>query len=138
MRSAMAYRSGKILEARGLDMVQSELWMMLLSDLYVFDGAHGRRSELSKYEITGPGYTSGGRPINGRTLNWNGDVLQVKAEDVLWPRASIRARYAVVYRARGGDPSQDELVNCQDFGDNVASMNGPFRVEWPEGVMRES
>lgn len=135
---ALVYRSGKIVEARGFDCLADPVYVMLLNDAYEFKDDQAARSEVSKFEITGLGYTAGGRPISGRTFAWRGSVLQVKADDVSWPRSSLRARYGVMYRARGGDPSKDELMCCFDFGENVASMNGPFIIEWPGGVMRES
>ena len=138
MMATQPYRSGKVLEARGLDVVSDEIWVMLLTDEYSFNSFHSSRENLVSFESTGPGYKAGGRPVMGRKLEWAGDVLQVKAEDPLWSRASVRAKYAVLYRARGGEASKDELICCLDFGDNVSSMNGPFKIEWPGGVMRES
>ena len=40
------------------------------------------------------------------------------------------ARYAVIYRARGGASSADELLCYVDFGADVSSTGGAFTIAW--------
>lgn len=133
----LQYKSGKTLEARGFNSLSDPVAVMLLGPEYVFSADHGTRAAVMGHEISGPGYKAGGLQVGGRVENWEGGTLQIKAANVVWPRSSIRARYGVMYRARGGVESGDELICCYDFGDNISSMNGPFTVEWANGVVRE-
>ncbi|NBW63990.1 MAG: hypothetical protein EBR33_12965, partial [Synechococcaceae bacterium WB4_1_0192] len=45
-----------------------------------------------------------------------------------WPSSTITARKMVVYRARGGASSADELVACIDNGVNVSSSGNTLSV----------
>ena len=45
-----------------------------------------------------------------------------------WTTATITARYAVYYKARGGASSADELVAVVDFGSDVTSTAATFTL----------
>jgi hypothetical protein len=47
---------------------------------------------------------------------------------VSWASSTITARKLVVYKARGGASSADELVACVDFGADVTSTANTLSV----------
>lgn len=107
---------------------------LLLADGYWPDPAHRRRSDVTG-EVSGPGYTAGGQDVQGRALTLPG---RLDAADVVWPRSRISARWAVLYRARGGSPEADELVACFDLGGLRQSAGGDFRVAFDDDGLIEA
>jgi len=79
---------------------------MLCTSSYTPDlDTHDFRSDVTN-EVTGTGYSAGGQAL-----------------------ASVTVTY-VVYRARGGASSADELLCYVDFGTDVSSTGGPFTIAW--------
>ncbi len=102
---------------------------MLVTSSYTEDrAAHSKRSNVTN-EVTGTGYTAGGATVTltfaVNTTTHKG-TLTVGA--VSWPSSTITARKMVVYRARGGASSADELVCCIDNGVNVSSSANTLSV----------
>ena len=102
---------------------------MLVTSSYTEDrAAHSKRSNVTN-EVTGTGYTAGGATVTltfaVNTTTHKG-TLTVGA--VSWPGSTITARKMVVYRARGGASSADELVCCIDNGVNVSSSANTLSV----------
>lgn len=95
------------------------------------------RNDIINEVANGNGYTTGG---NACTLtvaavdNTNNDV-EVTCAAVSWPTSTITAAAAVIYKARGGLASADELLCHLDFGGNVSSTNGTFTVT-PSGSLK--
>jgi hypothetical protein len=109
-------------------------YCMLVTDAYVpnkgFD--HFRQDVLNQAgsEVTGAtGYMAGGQ-LSACTVGMNAGINQVSLTFTgpVWNSASITARGAVIYHARGGAASADELVTYADFGMDVTSSNGTFTV----------
>ena len=97
---------------------------MLVGSGYTEDrNAHTKRSNVTN-EVTGTGYTAGGVTV---TLTGTLDTastppkLTVTTSAAVWPTSTITARKLVIYRARGGASSVDELVCCVDNGVDLAS-----------------
>jgi hypothetical protein len=90
---------------------------MLVNSSYVEDrGAHSRRSSITN-EISGTGYTAGGAAVTltvGTNTTTHKTTLTIGA--VSWPSSTLTARKMIIYRARGGASSADELVACIDNG----------------------
>jgi hypothetical protein len=79
-------------------------------------GTHTKRSDITN-EVTGTGYTAGGAAVTlSASLNTTTHVLTLTIGAVSWASSTITARKLVVYRARGGAGSADELVACIDNG----------------------
>jgi hypothetical protein len=74
-------------------------------------------------EVTGSGYTAGGKQVTGATLNTDVDTgtVYVNFNNVSWPGASFTARGALIYNATGNNKS----VLVLDFGSdkNFNSIN---------------
>lgn len=104
--------------------------MMLVTSSYTANkDTHTKRSDVTN-EVTGTGYTSGGDTtavtVTKDTAN---DRIDIDFGNVAWSSATITAAGAVIYKARGGASSADELVCFLDFSGNVTSTNGTFTVD---------
>lgn len=77
-------------------------------------GTHTKRSDITN-EVTGTGYTAGGAAVTlSASLNTTTHVLTLTIAAVSWASSTITARKLIVFRARGGASSADELVCCID------------------------
>lgn len=88
-------------------------------------------------EVTGTGYTAGGNAVTltvAAVDAANNDV-EITASAVSWAASTITATGAVIYKARGGASSADEVLCYLDFGGSVASTNGTFTVT-PSGSLK--
>jgi hypothetical protein len=102
----------------------------MLVDGYLVDPRnHQKRSDITD-EVSASGYTAGGQLLTDVTATMDSTNSQTvwTASNPLWPNATITATGAVVYKARGGDPSEDNLVSYIDFGGAVSVVNGTFIV----------
>ena len=101
--------------------------MMLVTSSYSASKAtHDKRNDVTN-EITGTGYTAGGNAvICSLSDDTNKKILTFAA--VSWPSASFTTAGAVIYKARGGASSLDELVLYLDFNGNVVSSGSTFNV----------
>lgn len=105
--------------------------VMLVTEKYAFDQrGHRRRSDV-QHEAVGTGYTSGGAVVRV-FISAPEDIEGVAIEfgSAEWTRASVVARGCVVYKSRGGLPTDDELVAFVDFGKDVASTDAAFTVSF--------
>lgn len=90
---------------------------------------HTKRSDVTS-EVSGAGYTSGGVALANKTVTMNttSDKGVFDADDVTFSTATITARGAVLYKARGGASSADELIAYLDFGSDITSTAGNFNI----------
>lgn len=104
--------------------------MMLLTNAAApSKSAWAKRSDVTN-EVAGTAYVAGGSAVTVTitAASGNGDLEQVNLADVAWAASTITARYAVVYKSRGGLASADNLVAILDFGADFTSTNGTFTV----------
>jgi len=89
---------------------------------------HTKRSDVTN-EVTGTGYTAGGVAsactVTKDTAN---DKVTLAFAGVSWATSTITARGAVIYKARGGASSADELVAYVDFNGDIATTGGTFTL----------
>lgn len=117
-------------EARGaIDFDTDTFKMLLLSSGYTGNqGTHTKRSDLTN-EVTGTGYTAGGIVVAVTAVKDTANKrVTLTFANGSWPTSTITARYAAVYKARGGAASADELVFLNDFGGDQSSSGGTFSV----------
>lgn len=110
-----------------LDFPVDSFKMMLVTGSYSPNkSTHDKRDDVTN-EITGAGYTStGNTTVCTVTNDTNKKILTFGA--VSWPSATFTAAAAVIYKARGGASSADELIAYIDFGGDVVSNGGTFSV----------
>ena len=80
-------------------------------------------------EVTGTGYTAGGRQVTGATLNTDVDTgtVYVNFNNVSWPGASFTARGALIYNATRSNAS----VLVLDFGSDKSFSSVSNTVTMP-------
>ncbi len=116
--------------AHGLiDFEADVFYALLVTSAYAPDkGMHTKRSDVTD-EVTGTGYTPGGRQsavtVTKDTANHR---VTASFSPVVWPTATITARGAVLYKRRGGAATADELVAYVGFGSDITSTNDSFTV----------
>lgn len=118
------------LDSQSYNPATATFYAMLVDNTYSPDRAnHTKRSQVTG-EVTGAsGYLAGGQLVTlTRALNSAGHKRTWTFSSPSWASASITARGSVIYNARGGSPSADELVIYVDFGMDVTSSNGSFAV----------
>lgn len=88
-------------------------------------------------EVTGTGYTAGGRTLSGVTWTYDSTNKrgQLGANAVTWSGVTITARRAVVYK-NTGTASTSRLVGWLDFGLDKSYVAEDFQLSFPSGVSR--
>lgn len=104
--------------------------IMLVGSAYTPNiDTHTKRSDVTN-EVSGTGYTAGGIALVNKTVTMNttSDKGVFDADDLTISNATITARGAVLYKARGGASSADELIAYLDFGADITSTAGNFNI----------
>ena len=79
-------------------------------------------------EIQGPGYAAGGQQLTGpQILGPANGTAYATFNDPIWANSSLTARGALIYN----QSKQQRAVAVLDFGSDVSSNNGSFRVKFP-------
>lgn len=126
------YHGFRYLLGRGIiDLEHDRFKVMLVDASYQFDPEHVHRQDVQG-EIVGQGYEEGGISLvatSWRRIQDKPYVAAFDAEDAVWPRSSLSARGAILYRD-GGGRQPDFLICHQDFRLDIHSTNHEFVVEW--------
>ncbi len=106
----------------------------LLGPSYTPDPAHNDWSDVSGFETTATGYTSGGTTltIETPTINTATGLYVFEFADVTWASLTGDVRYAVVYRNSGSKP----LMGWIDWGSTVTRNQAEFTVAFPNGLFQ--
>jgi hypothetical protein len=99
--------------------------MMLLTSSYTIDASDVTVSDLGAVEVSGTGYTTGGKVLTNPTVALSSTTAVFDADNVSWTSATITARYAVLY-----NNTNNRLICLYDFGTNQSSTNGTFTVQF--------
>jgi hypothetical protein len=103
--------------------------LLLVTSSYTANkDTHVKRNDVTN-EVTGTGYTAGG-PVTACTVTKDTatDKVTLSFASVSFSESTITAAGAVIYKARGGASSADELVAFIDFGGDVSSTGATFTV----------
>jgi hypothetical protein len=99
----------------------------LVQDAYTPDfNAHDFYADLTN-EVSGTGYTAGGKAYTSTELTISGGVLTYDAADVAWTGSTITSAMAAVGYA---DAVTDELIFLSDFVTAVSTTGGTFTIIW--------
>lgn len=86
-------------------------------------------------EVKGQGYSAGGQALQGYECGVSAmSAVATWTQTVVWKNATIRARGAVIYNASKGNI----IVAVIDFGQDVTSTNGDYKVRIPPDVLKVS
>jgi hypothetical protein len=116
-----------------IDWDSDTIKVMLLTSAYTPNqDSHDYLDDVVGNEVTGTGYTAGGKALTSKTNVYDAATNTVKfdADDVTWASSTITARYAVVYDDSGATNGQKALIAYFDFTTDRASSNGEFVVRW--------
>lgn len=106
--------------------------VMLVTSTYVPNiDLHTKRSDITN-EVVGTGYTAGGQALAGKVVSAENasDAGKFTATNTTWAASTITARGAVLYKARGGLATADEVIAYIDFVTDKTSSAGDFTVQW--------
>lgn len=113
-----------------IDMDTDTFKVMLTTSAYAENkDTHTKRSDVTG-EVSGTGYTAGGAAtsVTVAAVDTANDDVEITIGAASWATSTITARKAVIYKARGGASSVDELVAVIDFGSDVISTAGTFTL----------
>lgn len=112
------------------------LKVMLVTSSYTPDLAtHDFRNDVTD-EVVGSGYSAGGATLTNVQVYVSGGKVYIDADPVSWNPSTITARAAVVYKARGGAASADELLCIASWDEDLQSSAGNFAITWqPAGFL---
>lgn len=77
-------------------------------------------------EVSGTGYTLGGKTLTGVTVSSSGTTAYVDFDDVIWDPASFTARCALIYNSTKADRS----IAVLDFGSDKTTTT-KFTITMP-------
>ena len=148
--ASLVYNKGKteILNG-GIDLLNDTIQVALVTSSYTPDkDAHDYFNDITN-EVSGTGYTSGGKALtwageefgdppsqnNAVSQDNDNDRAKFDADDVVWTVATITARAAVIYKSTG-DSSTSTLIAYIDFGQDYSTTGADFTIEWDsEGIL---
>ena len=115
------------LASGAVDLGSDTLKVMLCTSSYTPNQTtHTDTTDVTN-EVTGTGYTAGGATLGSVTATLSGTTLTLDAADSTWADSTITARYAVVY----DDTASPKTLICYvDFGEDVTSTAGEFKITW--------
>ena len=123
-----------------IDWDSDTIKVALLSSSYTPNqDTHDYFDDVSSFEVTGTGYTTGGITLSSKTSTYDGtnNVIVLDAADVTWSSSTITARYAVVYDDSGATAASKALIGYVDFSSDQSSTNGNFTITWDStGIVR--
>lgn len=79
-------------------------------------------------EISGTGYTAGGKTLTNVEPVTSGPVACADFSDASWTSASFTCRGALIYNSTNGN----RAVAVLDFGSDKTASNGTFTVVFPD------
>lgn len=84
-------------------------------------------------EITGTGYTAGGKVITGVTVATSGTTAYISFDNVVWNPAAFTTRCALIYNASKGNKS----IAVLDFGSDKTATT-TFTVQLPPNTVSDA
>lgn len=120
-----------------IDLDTDTFYILLTDASYTPDrDAHAFRSDITGELPASGGYASGGFALTGLSVVQDnpGDRVVVDANDWSQALTFTGARWAVMYKHRGGAASADELIKAFDFGSALSADAGVANFEIRFGI----
>lgn len=110
------------------DLATATVKGLLVSNSYTPNfGTDQKRSDANADEVAGTGYAAGGA---ASTVTIAKDTTNHRSTigfaNIVWTSSTITARGIVLYNARGGLATADELIAAATFGADVSSSASDF------------
>jgi len=129
------FRKKQISGSGATNLTSLTLKMMLVTSGYTPNqNTHDFRDDLGATEVSGTGYTAGGNALATvtATLDGSGNITIDANDPATWAQNAggfSNARRAVIYVARGGASSADELVAYSaDFGSDLGNASADLTI----------
>lgn len=100
--------------------------VMLTTSSYIPSQTHQYKSDVTS-EVTGTGYTPGGKVLSGKSLELSGNIIYLKGGNVTWSTMDFTPRYAIVYDDTNALDTDKLLLGYADLG-NVKGKS--LRLRW--------
>lgn len=78
-------------------------------------------------EVSGTGYTAGGKTLTGATVSYTGTTAWFDCDDVLWTGAAFTTRGALIYNAS----KSNRAIAVVTFGTDQSPNNNDFEIVMP-------
>ncbi|MEX1247551.1 MAG: hypothetical protein WEA61_03650 [Anaerolineales bacterium] len=132
--TSILYNSAKLRILQGdLDFENDEFKVALFSSAYIANqDAHEFFADLTN-EVSGSGYTAGGKILQNKALirDDDNDVVVFDAGDLSWTVATFTARAAVIYKGTGS-PATSPVLAYIDFEEDLEAAGEDFLLQWHE------
>jgi hypothetical protein len=104
--------------------------LLLVQDAHTPDfDAHDFRDDITN-EVSGGGYTAGGKAYTSTEVTLSGGTLTYDAADTAWTSSTITDAMAAVGYADVGTAGTDQLFFLSDFVTAVSTSSGTLTVAW--------
>lgn len=114
-----------------IDWGSDTIRVILLASTYTPNqSGHDYLDDVIAHEITATGYTPGGATLANKTETYAGQVKRFDADDVIWPEASITARFLVLVDFSPATNATRPLIAYTDFGEDKISTDADFKIAW--------
>lgn len=81
-------------------------------------------------EVSGTGYSAGGKAYDTTELTISGGIITYDAADVAWTGSTITSAEAAILYFNVGTAGTDQLILCSDFGSPASTSSGTFTIQW--------
>lgn len=118
-----------------IDYDTDALKLMLCTSSYTpSQHSHRYKSDITN-EVSGTGYTAGGKAITGASMSNSSGTVTFDADDVSWTATTLiggnAPRYAILYDSSPGSDATRPLIMYVNFGDDSYAPNGgTLTVTW--------
>lgn len=132
------YNAGKVALLRGqIDLAGGAIKVALVTSDYVVDkDNHDFFNDITN-EVSGTGYTAGGKALAGAAVSQDNanDRAVFDANDLVWSVATFTARAAVLYKSTGS-AATSPLIAFIDFGEDRSVSGEDFSIVWhQDGIL---
>ncbi|MFF8482897.1 hypothetical protein [Streptomyces antibioticus] len=120
---------GKAL-GKQIDLVNDTIKVALVTASYTPNrDTHDEWADVSTYEMSGTGYTAGGKALTSKTWTYSNsnDAWTFDAADSTWTSITASFRYAVIY---DDTVSGKPLLGILDFGSTQTASNQDMTIKW--------
>lgn len=125
-----------------VDVVNDEMWCMLVTSSYVFSqNSHKFKSIVVAGEVAGSGYTAGGQKITNSGTNYDtaSKALTIPAGNLAWPSVTFSGVTGAVFYMKpdGLADSAMPLIRYINFGESISRSGEAFYLNMPaSGVIK--
>lgn len=136
--AAQPYRLAYRHAARGRlgDLLTVDLRLMLTGTGYTPAATDEWLATPAAAEVSGAGYTAGGNPLVGRSVEDEDPGRTVlRCEPPVFANTGITCRWGVLYRATG-DPATSPLLSYVDFGAVIDPAGANLEITFTAGAFR--